>query len=307
MNRFSPSDAALEGFRITRENPRAFAWWVGVSFLVSVAGVFITVLMPENVRNAMETLAAEETPDLATFGVALLNLLPLLVFGLAFLSMMAAAIYRLIFRHSDDRYGYLRLGWDELRLMTVIIIFVLIATFTTAALTLVAAVIGAVVSIASKDAAVWFIVLAEIIVVPCVLFGVFVWAMMALPATFAERRIQIRSALSLMRPVFWRLAGAYLIAFACMTVIGALALILFSAVAGIVVLLNGGQLSDLSSIIRPDEITFNAYLRPGVIAYMIVGTVFNTLFNATIAAPGAIVYRHQHDDPDSLSLHGYTG
>ena len=306
MNRFSPSDAALEGFRVTRENPRAFAWWVGVSFLVSVAGVFITVLMPENVRTAIETLASEETPDLATFGNALLNVLPVVIFGLAFLSMMAAAIYRLIFRHADGRFGYLRLGWDELRLMTVIVIFILIATFTAAGLTFVAALIGAIASFVSKDLAMWLIILAEAVVVPCVLFGVFVWAMMALPATFAERRIQIRGAWTIMKPVFWRLIGSYVLALACMTVIGALALILFSAVAGVVVLASGGQISELSSIIRPQEVNFASYLRPGVIAYMVVGTVFNTLFNAAIAAPGAIVYRHEHDDPDSLKLHGYT-
>ena len=134
MQRFSPSDAALEGFRITRENPRAFAWWAAASFLVSVAGVFVTVLMPENVRHAMETLRAEETPDLATFGNALLNVAPLFVFGLAFQSMMAAAIYRLIFRHSDARYGYLRLGGDELRLMWLTVIFVFLTILLASAL-----------------------------------------------------------------------------------------------------------------------------------------------------------------------------
>lgn len=306
MRRFSPGDAALEGFRITRENPRAFWWWAAVAFLVSVAGVFVTVLMPPNVRNAVETLRAEETPDLATFANALINVAPLFVFGLAFQAMMAAAIYRLIFRHSDARYGYLRLGGDELRLMAVIVLFVLIAILVAAGLTFVAAIVIAIASMAGRDLAVWLGVLTELVLLPAALFSVFVWGAMAMPATFAQRRIRIREALSLMRPVFWRLAGAYLIAFACMATIGILVLFLFSALAGVVVLLMGGQLADLSNIFHPDETSFRAYLNVGMIAYMIVGSLFNTLFNAAITAPGAMVYRHQHDDPDALSVHGYT-
>lgn len=306
MNRFSPSDAALEGFRITRENPRAFAWWVGVSFLVSILGAFVTVLMPPHVRNALETLRAEETPDLATLGDALVAVAPLFVFGLAFQCMMAAAIYRVIFRHGDSRFGYLRLGKDELRLMALTLIFVVLTILLAVALTMGAAIVIAIASFAGRGLAVSVGAVAELVSLGVVVY-VLVRLSLAPPATFAERRIRIRESWTLTHGVFWRLFGAYLLALACIVVIGLLALVLFTAVAGVIVLMTGGQLTDLSAIFHPDETSFSAYLNPGMIAYMIVGSLFNTLYYAVIAAPGAVVYRHLHDDPDGpLSLHGYT-
>lgn len=307
MNRFSPSDAALEGFRITRENPRAFAWWAGASFLVSVLGAFVTVLMPANVRHAMDTLRAEETPDIQTLLEALLAVSPLFIFGLAFQCMMAAAVYRLIFRHGDSRFGYLRLGRDELRLMGLTLIFVVLTILLAVGLTLGAAIVVAVASFAGKGLALSMAGIAELVSL-AVLIYVLVRLSLAPPATFAERRLRIGESWTLTRGVFWRLLGAYALALACIVVIGLLALVLFTAVAGIIVMLAGGQLADLGSIFHPDETSFQAYLNPGMIAYMIVGSLFNTLYFAVIAAPGAVVYRHLHDNPDGpLHLHGYSG
>ena len=302
MTPFSPSDASLEGFRITRENPRAFAWWVGVSFLVSVLGAFVTVLMPPDVRHALDTLRAEDTPDLATLADALIAVSPLFVFGLAFQCMMAAAIYRVIFRHEDSRFGYLRLGGDELRLMALTLIFVVLTILLAVVLTLGAAIVIALASFAGKEFALSIAAIAELVSLAVLLF-VLVRLSLAPPATFAERRLRIGESWTLTRGVFWRLFGAYLLAVACMVVIGLLALVLFTAVAGIIVLLSGGQLTDLSAIFHPDETSLSAYLNPGMIAYMIVGSLFQTLYFAVIAAPGAVVYRHMHDDPDGLSLH----
>ncbi|HEV2533465.1 hypothetical protein [Phenylobacterium sp.] len=303
MTPFSPSEAALEGFRITRENPRAFAWWVGISFLVSVLGAFVTVLMPAEVRHALDTLRAEDTPDLATLADALIAVSPLFVFGLAFQCMMAAAVYRVIFRHEDSRFGYLRLGSDELRLMALTLIFVVLTILLAVALTLGAAIVIALASFAGRGFAVSVGAIAELVSL-AVLVYVLVRLSLAPPATFAERRLRIGESWTLTRGgVFWRLFGAYLLAVACMVVIGLLALVLFTAVAGIIVLLAGGQLTDLSTIFHPDETSLAAYLNPGMIAYMIVGSLFQTLYFAVIAAPGAVVYRHLHDDPDGLSLH----
>jgi len=307
MNRFSPSDAALEGFRITRENPRAFAWWAGASFLVSVLGAFVTVLMPENVRHAMETLRSEETPDIRTLLEALVAVSPLFIFGLAFQCMMAAAVYRVIFRHGDSRYGYLRLGRDELRLMALTLIFVVMTILLAVALTLGAAIVVTISAFAGKGIALSMAGVAELVSLAVLVF-VLVRLSLAPPATFAERRIRIGESWTLTKGVFWRLLGAYALALACIVVIGLLALVLFTAVTEIIILLSGGQPSDVANIFNPDETSFQSYLNPGMIAYMIVGSLFNTLYFAVIAAPGAVVYRHLHDNPDGpLHLHGYSG
>lgn len=296
MNRFSPSDAALEGFRITRENPRTFAWWAGASLLVSVVGAVITVNMPADVRHALETLGAEETPDGRTLLDAFITASPLFLMGLALAAVMAAAVYRVIFRHEDSRFGYLRLGLDELRLMLLTIVFYFLSVFLVAAAVFGAVILGAFGSMAGSAMAFIAGVGGLVFLLGLTLY-VLVRLSLALPASFAERRIRFWESWTLTRGSFWPLLGAYMLAAICMIVVGALALILFCAVAGIVLLMSGGQLSDLSAILHPDETSLSAYLQPGVIAYMIVGSIFSALSNAVIAAPGAVVYRGLHDHP----------
>ena len=61
MSGSKPTDWALEGFRITRENPRAFAWWVGASFFVSVLAIVVDAFMPASVRQGLASLSADQT------------------------------------------------------------------------------------------------------------------------------------------------------------------------------------------------------------------------------------------------------
>jgi hypothetical protein len=296
MNRFSPSDAALEGFRVTRENPRTFAWWAGASFLVSVAGAIITVNMPADVRHALETLGAEETPDGKTLLDAFITASPLFLMGLALGSIMAAAVYRVIFRHEDSRFGYLRLGLDELRLMLLTVVFYFLSVFLVAAAVFGAVILAAIGSFAGSGAA-YIAGLGGLIFLLGLALFILVRLSLALPATFAEKRLRFWESWVLTRGSFWPLLGAYLLATICMIVVGALALILFCAIAGAILLMTGGQLSDIAAILHPDETSIRAYLQPGVIAYMIVGSIFSALSNAVIAAPGAVVYRGLHDHP----------
>lgn len=294
---FSPTDAALEGFRITRENAKAFTRWVAVSFAVSVLGALVTVSMPPQVRQAVETLRSEETPDLQTFFQALIAVSPLFVFGLVFQCMMAAAVYRVIFRHDDSRFGYLRLGRDELRLMVLTVILVLLTIFLLASVTLFATIIAGFGAFVSTGFAIRLGAVAELFCIGVVVY-VLVRLSLAPAATFAERRLRLFESWQLTRGVFWRLFGAYVLALCCIVAVGFLALILFTAVAGVVVLATGGQLTDVGAILQPDETSLRSYLNPGVIAYMVVGSLFQTLYFAVVAAPGALVYRQLHGDPE---------
>jgi hypothetical protein len=293
MAAFSATEAALEGFRITRENPGAFVRWVAVSFAVSLLGAVVTVSMPAEVRAALETLRSDETPDPGTLAGALFALAPILVFGLAFQCMMAAAVYRVIFRHEDTRFGYLRLGIDELRLMGLTLVYVGMAIGLLFLLTLGSALLAAAASLAGQAPALFVGACAELFSLGFIVY-VAVRLSLAPVATFAERRLTVMESWTLTRGQFWRLFLTYALALCCVVVIGFLALILFAALAGIVVLLTGGQLSDVGAIFKPDETSIAAYLNPGAVAYMVVGSIFSTLYYAVIAAPGAVAYRHLH-------------
>ncbi|MDB5427855.1 MAG: hypothetical protein JWP28_3304 [Phenylobacterium sp.] len=305
MSGFSASEAALEGFRITRENPRAFGAWVGVSFAISVLGAVVTVLMPPEVRHGLETLRADETPDMAKLVDALIAVAPILILGLAIQCIMAAAVYRLIFRHEDTRFGYLRLGADELRLMALTLIYILLFMALLVAVTLGAAIVAALAAFAGQGAAIFMGGVAELFSLGLVIF-VLVRLSLAPVATFAERRLAIFESWRLTRGHFWRLFGAYALALACIVVVGFLALVVFTGVAGVILLMTGGQLSDLSSIFKPDETSIRTYFNPGLIAYMITGSVFSALYYAVIAAPGAVAYAQLHGHPPEQPLTAQT-
>src|SRR5688572_27799142 len=100
MTGFSATDAALEGFRITRERPRALLAWTGFCFAQNVVSVLITVNLSKEARDALESLQPnpEQAPDFASLMQALVLLSPILAFGLAVQCVMAAAVYRIILR-----------------------------------------------------------------------------------------------------------------------------------------------------------------------------------------------------------------
>jgi uncharacterized membrane protein YidH (DUF202 family) len=301
MPGFQPADAGLEGFRITRENPRAFLAWVGASFVVSVLAPVITAFMPASVKHGLETITANETPTASQLLDALIVVAPVLVLGLAIQCVMAAAVYRLIFRHDDTRFGYLRLGADELRLMGLTVIYIGLITGLLVGVTMASAVVTAVASVAGTMVAGFVGAVTSLFSIGLVIF-VLVRLSLAPVATFAERRLAIFESWGLTRGVFWPLLGAYVLALACIVVIGFLIIVVFSGVAGAVILAGGGELSDVGAMLNPRDSSLKSYFSVGLIAYMVVSSVFSALYNAVIAAPGAVVYQQLHGTPPSRPL-----
>jgi hypothetical protein len=293
MSGFSPAEAALEGFRLTRENPRAFGAWVGASYFVSVVVAICTVFLPADVRHGLETISAKETPTAAQLLDALILVAPILILGLTIQCVMAAAVYRLIFRHEDTRFGYLRLGADELRLIGLTIIYFGLAMALMLGLTIGAAIITSLAAMAGTGAAA-LVGMAVSLFSAGILVFVLVRLSLAPVATFAERRLAIFESWTLTRGQFWRLLGAYGMALACIAAIGFLLIVVFTAVAGVAVMSTGGQLADVAAAFTADETSLRSYLRVGVIAYMLVSSIFSALYNAVIAAPAAIAYQHLH-------------
>lgn len=296
MPGFSASEAALEGFRITRENPRAFGAWVGATLLVNILGPVISVMMPASVRQGLETMTASDTPTATQFLDALVLVAPILILGLTIQCIMAAAVYRLIFRHDDTRFGYLRLGADEFRLMGLTLIYMLLFTLLMVGVTMISAIVLALASAGGRGFSDFVGLVAWLASVGLVIF-VLVRLSLAPVATFAERRLAIFESWSLTRGHFWKLLGAYALALCCIVVVGILVLVVFSAIAGAVVLMTGGQIADVGNILKPASTSLSAYFSVGLIAYTIVGSVFSALYNAVVASPGAVAYQSLHGEP----------
>jgi hypothetical protein len=301
MSGFQPAEWALEGFRITRENPRAFAWWVGASFFFSVLAIIVDAIMPASVRQGLATLNADQMLTPHQLLDTLILAAPVLIFALAVLSITSAAVYRLIFRHEDARFGYLRLGADELRLMGLTVICFAIAIALVVGVSMVVGIALAILSLAAPaagEALRWPAAMLSLAIVGVIM----VRLSLAPVATFAERRITVFESWGLTRGYFWPLLGAYALALACIVVIGILILMVFSLIAGAILVAGGGQLSDVGAILKPQDSSLKSYLSVGIIAYMIVSSVFTALWNAVIASPGAMAYAQLHGTPPSRPL-----
>lgn len=120
---FSPTEAAFEGFRVTRVNPLPILLWA----LVWLVGLFVASLaaVPVAAPYAAEIQAAAGDPNAlsaeATRAVYLMTAIAA-PFVIGVQSIVSAAVYRAVLEPENKAFGYLRLGRDELRLLMVTVI-----------------------------------------------------------------------------------------------------------------------------------------------------------------------------------------
>lgn len=291
MTAISATDAALEGFRITRERPRVVAGWALFLLATNILWALVTVILPEDARAALTKIASQETPDAQELLDALAAAAPLLLIGLLVQRTMDAAVYRLMLRPEDRRFAYLRIGPDEIRLsmlrlifLAMTILYIAVVQFGIVILSFTASPFG--------DAARFFVASVGELVSWGVLLLLTVRLSLASVLTFERKKLSFFASWDLTKGLFWRILGIQLLAVCCIAVLGILVFVIWSSVSGAALLLNGGSLADLSKIMQPDDVSLKAYLNPVVLAYSIIGTLFTAIYSAVIPAPGAYIYQH---------------
>ena len=296
MSRFSPSDAALEGFRLTREQPLAVLAWAAVRLiygfvslvlLLGISGPALRQLM------AMESGATTPTPDQA---VALTSQLApagfaILIITLVFYAVVYTAVLRAILRPADKGFAYLRLSIEELRQFGVALILF--------ALGFVYAIVVEIVSIIliygtqhlGQGA-----LPVQILVILAVL-AAFVYPAVRLslaPAmTFAEGRMSLFRALPLSRGRFWAMFGAYVLALVLTLVVGLLAVVIFTFAVGAIGVAQGGvnALPALLGMMKTSDTTLTGVFSPLRLANLVFGALISTLAYLIMFAPAAAIFR----------------
>lgn len=291
MTTFSPTDAALEGFRITRERPRVLLIWAIANLIISVVMAVLLVTLFGPTLAEIEAMGAGGSDDPAQAVAAMEKLAPfyavVLPIGLLAISVMSAAVYRVVLRPADSAYGYLRLGSDELRLALLVVIYLVLAIGFIFAVTLVAGLLAAAAGALGGAAEA---LLGVLILLAALGFIVFVAVRLSLagPMTFAEQRLRVFESWTLTRGNFWRLLGAYVLAIVLALVVALLALVIYFALAAISV---GGDLSQVGKVFAPDTTTLGAYFTPAMIIYLIFAAFLSAVQNAVVYAAPAVVYR----------------
>ncbi|MGH6955802.1 MAG: hypothetical protein ACREEW_03970 [Caulobacteraceae bacterium] len=221
LGEFSAADAALTGFRICREHPKAVAIWVALQVVVSLAVKAYIAAVAAPVLNELYALRthAAAPAELQRLGYeGLTDYLPLAIVFLVLYAVQWAAMCRAVQRPAESRFGYLRLASDELKQFGLLVVL-------TAMLVALEIVVLAVASMAANLAGARRETGALAIAIPltlCALVFFGVRFSLASPLTFATGRIDLAGSWRLTQGRFWRLAWAYAMALALAVVVAIL-------------------------------------------------------------------------------------
>lgn len=307
MAEFSIVDAALAGPRLIVRDPRTYLVWVGFQLLCGAVYVaFVVLLFGSALKAIYDAAMASQVPAQSVFlslipkmALAFLIIVPLAV---VYYSMTRAAPVRAIL-HDDrrDRWGYLRLGADELRVFATIFVVgcikfavQLVVSIPVGMLSLLfAALIRNAVNpspfgqIVAQQA-------AGILAWPVLIFF-FLKFVLAVPQTLATGRISIFDSWVLTRGRLWRMFLSYVIVTAIALVVGLITAVLVvgvvGGVAGFGVFSVFGKLQS-----NPQEALrqLTALIIPLGISLTIISAIVSPFFTALYSCPAAYIYRTIH-------------
>ena len=294
MPAFSPTDAAFEGFRLTREQPRVVAAWAALYALMSLitAVVMVTTIGPEfatlraTAEGAIPSDPAEAARQSRVLAPFLLIMLPLV---LVFWSVLTCAVYRAILQPEERGFGRIRFGAVEIRMMGLITILFML-TISTLFVFRVAFNFGAIV--AATSGAVGG-VLGNLIRLAALAAITAFWIRLSLagPITYATRRIQVFPSWALTKGHFWRLAAAYGLAIVLALVVVVLAMVIFAAAALVFASSSGVGFNHVEQIFQPNMTSIAAYFTPAQIFNQLFSAILLVAIFVVLLSPAAIIHR----------------
>lgn len=212
---FSATEAAFEGFRVVRRDPKMLLFW-GVLYLpVTVGQLLMMYLHRGQIAVGVATLEDLSTRPMATpqdlsafldaynqttaYGLWLLPLS--LIIG----AIMSAGIARaVLFPEDRSRFGYLRLGADEARVLAVSLCIAILAGLIMGAAFFVLAML---IAAATMFPLLWLAVVAAFLGV----IALFVWLAvkwcLAIPITMTRKTLAIFDSFAATKGHFWPLLG----------------------------------------------------------------------------------------------------
>ena len=229
---FSATDAAFEGFRVVRRRPVvALAW--GLTYLLLYLVMFglgadkWAALMAAG--EALEQSANPSMADFQALGPVYASAFALAApAGLVIGAVLSAAVARAVLRPEETRWGYLRLGMDELRVLVVTLaVAVIVGLSSGVAMT----VVGAAIGFGAASGQPLLILLGVLLIFAA--FALVVWLAvkfsLAVPMTVDRRKIVILESFSATKGHFWALLGMAVIAVVMSLIVSILGMIIGAA------------------------------------------------------------------------------
>jgi hypothetical protein len=217
---FSPTQSALEGFRLVGRRPVSFAVWsllIGLTMWAFFAG-FLWVFVDFSRVIEGKPLGVEDLLPLA--GRFLLFWLLGMIGMLVLFAVLMGGVLRATLKPTQRAFAYLRLGGAELRLIALqLVMFVILLLCEAAAAGAVAAVAYSSLAPGAK------VLIGACLVVAFIAFVVIVLVRLSLagPLIVARGRLDLSGAWALSRGRFWPLLGMGLLAYVLAMAVSTLA------------------------------------------------------------------------------------
>ncbi len=290
MAAFSISDTAFTGFGIVRHKPVVVLIWVVVQLIVSAVITSATVTFFGPLMGQAQGFSATAGADPAQAMAMLRQLAPFyaasLVFSVFFYAILFSTMNRAVLRPTEDAFGYIRLGADELRQLALVVIYFVLAIFAYIGLLIVGIIIaGLVASLANLGA------LAPLIALPLVLAGMAALGVklsLASAQTFATGKLNLFGSWSLTKGRFWPMLGAYVIATCMFLIVFGLGYVVIVAVAAAA---GGGVQSLVSQFMHPQMASLSQYFTPARIAQLVLSAALGAITLPILLTPAPAIYR----------------
>lgn len=213
--RISATEAAFEGFRVTRQNPAAVLLWAVFWLVGLIVGTLIAApaILPHmaELEAAKGDVNALSPEALQGFALAMAGFLPPLVLVQA---LVAPAVYRAVLQPQDRRFGFLRLSMTEARMLGVLAVLAVIQVGLN---------IGADLATRGANAAGG---LGAAALVNLVTFALTVWVAARLslvaPLTMVRSGLPILEGWKRSGPIVWPLIGVFFLSLAMSLLVGLL-------------------------------------------------------------------------------------
>lgn len=211
---FSPTDAAFEGFRLTRREPGMIVA-LGLVYVVLWGVVLAVAHQPmaqlmqlmSQMSTGTEPSEAEAMAFMSAYGqIIAVSVLPSIIVN----SIVQCAVMRAIFHPEEKRFGYVRLGKDEVR---VTLVNLAVSFLLGAALVLGAGAVGVLIGLGANGMAPLILVGTLMALALLAAVGwLAVRLCLAVPIAFTQKRISLRQSFAVTKGRFWPVVGMLVLA-----------------------------------------------------------------------------------------------
>jgi len=291
MAKFDAADGALEGFRIVRRRPQVIPAWAGLLLAAGLAlGLLGVALGGETLTRflALQARGGAQAQEraLALIGELWPYFLCSLLVNLGVTAVFSAAVFRAVLRPEQGGPGFLRAGADEVRVLASLLGVLAISVGALFGVAVLASLASALLS--GSEAGEGLAVLLTIVLLLTLFPYLLVRLSLALPQSFAERRVSVVGGWRLSRRRFWPLFGMMVLAAALSVAVYLLALLVYFPLGALL----GGGLRGAVAPMQPTYDSFADWFSPATGAYLLVVVgLAGALINAVLTAPLAYAYK----------------